>query len=492
VNADGKVAHLVVTNEGSTTPVEGSVALPVAMGTKKVILTYKIKTQEYPSYVSQQSLYNDAWNISVHDPSGMPLYELTQQVNAQLQQAPVWGPQGDTGEVRVPIDVTTLASQSDTTLTLRATSLNVGDGRLNTSVTASLDSSGPFVIGEVTPDEVDSVNDGTYYSIPRAGEANVLQRTFDVEVSKAKETTLTAVAVELLNGDDGLLMPVLLDTAPGADGVQVLELGDESVKLRVRCTLRSPASVVAGVPPPTRLISYRITVKGLNHGTELRDQHVVRRKRALWHMPQVFGRFGDPDAGGDDWTVPAGYQWMTLFQTLLREINDVSGEHGIDIGHDTHERGMDIDTFHFYSFPGGEPRRVAGSGDKNYQELIRNVISAFDTVDNQSPPDQAIDAYARVGNWIARSRTGLTNLANQPAVQRVYYCLGGGVQGLPAGWCASLLTNGKVTRTVPGPNGQPVVKTLDFHIDAFELDKLTNNNVHNDHVHVTLDRSLDR
>ncbi len=465
--------------------IEQSAQLKLPKGTKKATLTYTVATAEYPTYVLQQSVYNDVWSLSVLDASGTSLFDITRQINSQLTQEPVWLADGSTGVVKREIDVSALTTSADVNVILRASAVNIGDGILPTAVNAKLDAAQQLTIGTITPDTVNANNDGSYYSIPRPGATNTNQRTFDVDITKPSGSTLTAINVELRDGAGTALMQVLQDTAPGQAGVEVISQDDTSASLRLRATVQSPASTIAGTPPPTRDLGYRISVKGTDQaGANISDEKDVNGKRSLWRMPDVIGRYGSRDAGGDDWAARGTYNWMAANAASLRQVNDVSGEHGINLGHVTHARGTDIDMFHFYLFPG--VTTAAGGGAANFNSLRADVIAAFGTLGVAVPPPGAVAARNRVIGWIAASRTGLTTIAASPAVSAVIYCSGPAAQGLPAGWCRTLLTAGTATRTVPVPNAPPQVQVLDFGTGAYTNTRMANNNVHNDHIHITL------
>lgn len=475
-----------VTGAGQNQQVERSAQLVVKRGVKKVLLSYTVSTAEYPTYVLAQSIYNDVWSLSVLSNSGGNLFEQTRQINSQLTQEPTWRTNGSTGLIKRELDVEALTASADATLIVRATSVNIGDGILPTSVTATLDAGVPLLIGTITPSAMPAgtSNDGSLYSIPRPGGSNVLARTFTVNVTKPAGSTLDSVAVELLNDAGNPLMTVVQDAAPGTADVEVLAQTDTSARLRVRGTISTPASTVAGTPPPTRDSGYRFKVKGTDaDGVALEDEKDLNGKRALWRMPDGRARYGGRDAGFDDWAARGTYLWLQTNGALVREINDISGEHGRDIGHETHERGTDIDMFHFYVFPG--VTTAAGGGLANFNALRADVVTAFQTIGNPTPPQAAVDARARVVAWVQASRTGLTNLANLASVQRLYYCSGPAASGLPAGWCRTLLLTGTATR--PGPGGVP--QTLNLGLPAYTNDTLAHNNVHNDHIHITLNRA---
>ena len=366
---------------------------------------------------------------------------------------------------------------------MRATSVNIGDSFLATSVSATLDSAEPLLIGSITADaNPATANDGSYYSIPRPGASNVLARSFTVELTKPSGSTLTTVRLDLQNAGGGTLMTVVQDAAPGTADVVVLAETDTTARLKVRATISNPASSVASQPPSTRDLTYHFVVKATDaNGNELSDEKDASGKRALWRMPDGLGRYGGRDAGGDDWAARGTYNWLVANTALLTEINDISGEHGRNIGHASHGRGTDIDTYHFYRFPG------AVSGGQNYASLAADLVLAFQSL-TLPPAPAATAAFNRVAAWLAATRLGLTNLTALGSVSQVIYCSGTAVSGVAGGWCSGLIRTGSASRTVAGPSG-PVVQTLAFG-GSFNNAKMLYRNDHNDHVHITLNPSL--
>ncbi len=464
--------------------VEGWAELPLAKGAAAVRLTYDVATAEYPYWVQAQSIFNDVWKVQVFSADHSPLYDISRQINSQLASPPVWRSDGSTGPVKVDIDASALAADGDSSMLLVVSATNIGDNLLATSVQATLEAGTPLSISKLTPDTIDTLNGGTYYSIPRSGSGNHLQRSFTVEISKPKDAALDSIRVEALDGSGSALMEVLPPSAPGESGVTLLSQSDTKVVLKVRVTLGDGAlSGVAGTPPPTTHLAYRFTVKATRDGVSLTAEKEASGRRALWRMPDGLPRFGTREAGGDNWSARGTYLWLEQHAGLLEPINDVSGEHGRDIDHPlSHARGTDIDTHHFYRFPGVD--NGVGAGELNYTRLAENALLAFQRDAQGAPTPAALQARGRLVGWIERSRSGITALAARPEVARVVYCAGEAMGGLAAGWCNTLLRAGLLRRTLPGQ----APETLQLVAEAYtgHNGKLANNDVHNNHVHVTL------
>jgi len=431
-----------VTAGDQNVPSSQSATLNVPKGTANVTLTYTVASEEYPYYVNAQSVFNDVWNVTVlANGAGGKLYDLTMQVNSQLESDPVWLPDGTTGEIKKVLNVASLAKDADIQLVLSAFATNIGDSYLATSVHAVLTPGGVLKINSVTarlPDQF-THNDGSYYSIPASGETNHYLRYFDIDFSKPDEANITRVKTELLDaGDDALV----LETAPGADATLI-----DDHTLRVLASFRNTPSGIDGVPPPSEAIRYRFTLSAQDaDGNELKDDKTDVGKHPLWRMPAGMPRYSTREVGGDDWCSKRAYEWMVDNAGLLKAINDISFEHGVDVEpvpHAGHAKGTDIDMYHFYLFPGADQ----SSGTSNYTKLVERIRDL--PKQNSSDPAQkalGIEAKAEVAAWIGATRSGIDALGALGEVAQIGYINAGpnatGIGG--ASWGATLLKTGKV------------------------------------------------
>jgi hypothetical protein len=238
--------------------------------------------------------------------------------------------------------------------------------------------------------------------------------------------------------------------------------------------MKALASTVASQPPPAHQLKYRFKLVVDVNGTEATDEKESGERRGLWRMPDGFARYSTRDAGGDDWASRGTYNWLSSNATLITKINDISGEHGRNIGHQTHKHGTDIDIYHFFTFPG------AISGGDNYNKLVADVQLAIKT-GNADPvvAAEAQAAKARVIAWVNATHTGLDNLAASSTVIELRYALGSAATGLSSGWARDLLKTGKTM-----VSGQE----LDLGTGAWSNSKYIPVSDHNDHIHVTLSR----
>jgi hypothetical protein len=443
-------------------PVADTATLSVPQGTKTVTLTYNISTAEYPYYVQSQSIFNDTWNVVVRGGgSGQQQFYIPRQINSQLSANPVWQSDGSTGNIKEELDVESLTTQSDATLTLFASTMNVGDSALATSVSASLGNSLSVQINSATPDTVvPTTGDSTYYSIPRPGGTNVNARFFTLKFTKPATATIKKVVVRMGDLNTNNQMMVVLDEGLG-NNVSV-----SGNTLRVRVTMHTNASTINSTPPPTWRYFYRFKLVVEENGREAFDEKDSGRRNPLWRMPDGFARYSTRDRGEDDWCTHGVYLWMQEHRNLLQAINDISGEHARDIGHATHQFGRDIDMYHFYTFPG------ATSGGANYTLLRQNVINAA---------GGNAEARQRVVGFVNATRQGMAALAALDTVVNMRYALGAAGGGLPAGWTRDLITTGRTT-----------VSGREFNLDlgTWANAKYLPRADHNDHVHIALTPAL--
>ncbi len=474
-------ARVIVLTASKGLPMTGSATLNVPKGTKQVVLKYTVSTAEYPEYVLSQSHYDDTWTLWVLASSGAQLFSIGRSVNSQLYVPPTWNSAGSTGIIQEVIDVAQLAANADIQLTVYATATNVRDEAAGTMVDATLDFIKTITIDQITRDTVSPTNGASdHYSIPRSDEANTYQRHFDVTYTKPDDVNITNVKVELMA--NGTVLQNVVDGAPGSAGIEVLN----AKTLRIQVTFGNIASAVPSTPPPADQILYRFTLKGQDSsGTELKSEPKESPQfYALWRMPDGLPRYGTRDNGGDDWAAQATYTWLDNNRALVTKIDDISGEHARNIGHETHYDGKGIDMFHVYTFPGSG---CGESGARNYLCLEQSVLNAL---------GGDATAKSNVAAWATQTRNRFDLLLNDGNVQHIYYTSGNitttttltptsaltpTLIKLDAGWARTLLQNGRYT------NPDNIVLDLGIGTWTHTNDpRVTYNAIHNSHFHVTL------
>lgn len=457
---------------GEGQPMVASRVLTIPQGTRRVLLRYRVSTAEYPYYVTRQSMFNDTWSLSLSaNQGGSQLFTINRNVNAQLRRAPTWRADGTTGYINQYFDVASFAIDGAADLTLTATAVNVADSLLPTVVHASLSQDlGKMIITEVAPDDLSNTKgDHATYSIPFQGENNQISRWYSLKLDKPTGARVTRVRAELEHGGGSMRGGLVLDEGIG----QNVRMVDDNT-VRVRVTLHS-GSGVNTVPPPAHTIYHKFTVEAeMPDGNQVSAEASGAPRRALWRMQEAWRvperRYGMRDVGGDDWLSARTWEYIDRHGGLLTRIDDISGEHGSNIGHQTHDVGTDIDLYHVYQFPG------AIRGEDNYVALRRAVIRVLSL-----PEQEAANDRTRVLAWISQTRARFAEILTTTDAEAVYYSVGsahvvGGVR-LPRGWARSLLVDGVLT--VPDHR-------FDTGLGAwgFPQERLGYDEIHNSHFHI--------
>lgn len=232
-------------------------------------------------------------------------------------------------------------------------SVSVSAQKVNQAVTRSATLTVPKGTTKVTPTyKVSTIEYPDYVTqqsifndVWHQVDMNQFHRNKKLDINKPDDATISNLKVEVVAGGASSLA---LDEAPG---VNVTTPNANTV--RAVATFKTNASSVNGVPPPSKLFQHKYTLKATAaDGSELSAETTDTSKRPLWRMPGGFARYGSREPGHDDWVSYRTYNWMVANAQHLTAINDVSGEHGKNLGHASHARGSDIDMYHFYRFPG--------------------------------------------------------------------------------------------------------------------------------------------
>lgn len=454
--------------------VYGSRTLVAPQGSPRLYLRYRVSTAEYPTYVMQQSVFNDTWSLNLlARQSGQQFYGISRNVNSQLTNAPAWRADGTTGFIEQSYDISALTAAGETEIVISASAMNVGDSLLPTIVDAEISvDEERLVVSDVRAEQLANARNHETFSMPLLNETNGLHRWFLMNVDVPDGATITRVKAEIL-GSSNAVLSTLYDEAPGAN-VQM----PSATVLRARVTRVTP-STLNTVAPPAHNITYRFIVYANSaEGQEISGEGSSRIMRALWRMQAYWRdparRYGIRDPGHDDWLSARTWEYLQNHGNLLTRIDDISGEHGRNIEHDTHDVGTDIDLYHTFTFAG------AISGGDNHNRLRNAVIRAL-----ALPAEQTIQDRADITAWVNTTRQRFSAVLTTTDAQRIYYSIGNAhaAQGiaLPRGWARALLVNGALTasgttfNTGLGPWG-------------FDQTRLTYNAVHNSHWHVARPR----
>jgi hypothetical protein len=159
------------------------------------------------------------------------------------------------------------------------------------------------------------------------------------------------------------------------------------------------------------------------------------------------------------------------------KFNDVSGEHGRNIGHKSHDYGLDVDTLQFAVVPG------AVSGCDNFLRL-RGLVLTATTSDDE---DEVFLATSMVSDWILRQRSELQYHTGFSAIEKIISGLGepapksscstsNNLGILDSDWLKRLITEGEISkpRSLVVGGLLPPSKKLVYRSD------------HNDHNHLDI------
>ena len=476
-SAPEDTVELEVTSAGADETVANSATLSVPQGTKKVTLKYTIASAEYPQWVQEQSPFDDVWSLMVFaGGGGRQLTEAGSNVNAQLAGNPAWQGDATTGEIQEDFDVEAMTEQSAVELTVYATSVNVRDHLFATTVSAQLGAQKTLVITSAEKDPVSPIAPKgvhTYFSIPRLGEKNVDDRWFKLKVTKPDDATVSKVRLRILSESGSQLLQRELPIQAGTTNPD-LRVQNDGEDIEVRVTFHSITSSIPGTPPTTHGLRYEFIVEGTQNGQAIAsEKKEVADLNALWRMPSQFDgrRYSIRKPGHDDWASKETYEWLAANSSSITRINHISGEHAKNIGHNSHTRGTDIDTFHYHTIPGMR-NTGRGEGIDNYHRLVAAVAEA-----HRGNPDGLL----QVENWILATRAGFDALLATNKIRILIYAKGSAdtAQSLTRGWAESLLKTGKITIGT---------ETFDTRMGTWRQteSRILYQTDHNDHVHISL------
>lgn len=376
-------------------------------------------------------------------------------------------------------------------------------------------------------------NGNLVFSIPPSGIANILPSFFGVQYESPKAFIATSATVDVLDGTGqwiGSVLqaePVQSAGSSAEHGAIQTQTGPPSGSLSLRVTFddANPSTIETGFSPPTHTLGYRITILGELHDEDGTTSEAVLgpyvwpedagkpKVSALWEIPDYIPRFspscgsserrsaatstcGSVDFGGDSWATNGTHKWLSSVGVydpltggfgLLPAINDISGEHGRDIGHDSHAHGMDIDTYHFSHVPAPPLYRNDVNGTLNYKRLH---MWAQRSIELEPSSDEWIEATNHVTDFVIAARSGLSALLQDSRVLLIAAGKGNtrdqsGPGGLEQEWLKKLMLQG----TLFGSSGQfvTILGPWTPNCSASVIDDcLRWWNGHNNHYHIQL------
>jgi len=234
--------------------------------------------------------------------------------------------------------------------------------------------------------------------------------------------------------------PIVLFT-DSTDQVTAAEDNPDEIEIQAAFVDPNPASTTDTSPPEATNVRYNIELTADVDGELLEASLTFDSLIGLYVTgDDVIAYINRPqDEGGDKWTHELLYNWLETNGNLLTLVNDISGEHGVDLRHETHRLGTDVDMRWF-----GDAR----GGQTVFNENQANVISAI---------RGDIAAREAVRAFIAAQHAGLEALENENVLSLIYGTIGPAIndQGgpneepvvLPRGWATELWERGTVTDT---------------------------------------------
>jgi len=443
-------------------------------GVESFNLTYSVSTNMWQYFGHDVCLgqWNDSWELSLQNNNGSFYYAQKRGIYSQLYLGPILKPNPDGASRAIISEVFNVShiNPKNRTFKIKVDIGRSGSYGSNCRWSMVLASINYPKIKLVKVKSISSSGKIKYpseiVSIPKLGNKNVFNRSYDLTISKAENTVLSSIDVYLMP-PESISTPILVNSYDFMSK-EVINLGGDVYRVPVTFKLEGNKSNLTEAR--FRNFKYQFIVNGFHDNQEVNSQLLSGAHTALWAMPEKVKRFGwTRDKGGDDWSSKGAYAWLENNFSLITRVNDISGEHGRNIGHKSHKYGTDIDTFQFTELDNK-------SGQENYNRLQRAVSNYFVGNTMVSDEQKHLDI---VKIWVSNQRAGLDALSTVSEVQRLYSGYGSKYGELSAGWLYSLMINGNLTIAT---------KVLETGLGSWEpSNKMKFNNVHNNHDHITLD-----
>lgn len=322
---------------------------------------------------------------------------------------------------------------------------------------------------------------GSVVSLPDLGSRN----DFNIRLPITIQRIDTGASIDL--ADINSIDVEVFFGAGGADGsfsvfsgvapVEQLQLRPDSsdvFELDVAFVLPTPASPVTTAPPLAAEITYRVSLQTSDNGQPIGGEGFIRGLKGLYQtaLPLGLARTGIRDRGGDDWAQKGLYDWLSNHAHLIAPMNDISGEHGRDLGHSSHRLGLDLDmNFFDATLPGSVEHGM----------LTNNVVSAIRG--NQA-------SLTAVSDYIIRQQTGIEALAAANVLSSVLGPVGSArtvpaANGHPAfslanGWAGTLFESG-IVRDADGNTLLNINRSMNAPASAL----FSPYRGHDDHLHLS-------
>lgn len=437
--------------------------------------------------------FPDFWAIQLRDQNGAILFSTGNTFSTSIRSPSLplfFSDSGSYGTDYITETVSLPPSQTpanDRILTLTVTASTSYDSEIFASILAEfLDvplirivSSGAAVSNAPATRRFPDIP-GSVVGFPDTGDRNTFNIRLPITIERIDTGAsidpgdITALDVDVVFGAAGAAggAVVFSQTAPIAQLQR--RPASEVYELDVSFIQPTPASPVATAPPAESEIAYRISVQASVNGEPVGGEGFVRGLTGLYRTAQPLGlvRTGMRDNGGDDWAQKGLYDWLSDNSNLIAPMNDISGEHGRDLGHSSHRLGLDLD-MNFFD--------AAQPGSVEHVVLTNNVILAIQG--NQA-------SLAAVSDYIINQQVGIEALAAQNVLSNVFGPVGG-ARAVPAangqpdfslanGWAGTLFESGIVR-----DSGGNTLLNINRSMNAAASALFSPYPGHNDHLHLT-------
>ena len=449
-------------NQTITTPI----AFPVPMGTKSVGAKITVFTEEYPTYTTQQSQFNDTWSYSV---LGLPATALS--ASGSVNQSHFT--QGTITKTAC-VDVSAQAKTAELTISGAVSATNIGDSALPTITTIELTLN---CVGlKVTSALFSSPNADAHPVLnPIKTTGNLVGPYLSIQQSTADATHTIPLEINFSPADAVITEVHIGVSTDGSDPAfttdNLLAQAHTATAGKIKFT-RVSLPVFAGAMSSGKLaVTVRIkgTVQETNTTSDPKEGGQVSFDSKTAFTPLYLAnsvaalsarRYGTRDSGGDSWSTRQTIDWLgakayRFDDTSAMHLAQTSTGRSI-LGHSGHSDGQQID-LRYADGQGGYSDALGGqSNGAQIHQLINAAAAEVAADPAQKPKLAALQA------WIASNRA-LLDLEAASASTRVIYM---GPSFIKLALIDAKFTAAS-TSTIPGV--LPWIKPAKVQIDAAHL-----------------------
>ncbi|PSU33966.1 hypothetical protein [Photobacterium lutimaris] len=241
----------------------------------------------------------------------------------------------------------------------------------------------------------------SYEDVPIAARIEYTPADAVIDKASSKLTVGNQTVVLFDNHDFKQVSPGVLETVfemPIVDGALV---SDANTSISIALTTSSGLS---SVPVDLSFANNSSLITPIFETTHVHDTPLSRR----------YG-YRDASKGGDGWGQAAVLTHLNANSVLGETMfNDISGQHGRNIGHKSHKHGTDVDAYYLDE----NGAFVTAMRGNNYGKYIK---AAFDSAASEVSKGE-LDGpnVVKVRDWVTINRTYAEDLVNTLAVKGVY------------------------------------------------------------------------